>query len=150
MQPQNSGRPWPLEREGPTSVAQWEGWSEAEVLRCNFSSGGTIFDNRFGLIFCEPTQLCCMSGKDVGGEGLKKLARPSSRKEHSSKVSATFDGEGPQLKKRTFPKVPPTFAELVMDFWLYSVNPVPDSTAHSKSKQCPVRRNVANLQPRNR
>ena len=27
----NHGRPWPCEREGPTSVAQWEGWSEAEV-----------------------------------------------------------------------------------------------------------------------
>ncbi len=24
------GRPWPREREGPTSAAQWEGWSVAE------------------------------------------------------------------------------------------------------------------------
>ena len=58
--------------------------------------------------------------EDVGGEGQKKLARPSSCKVLSMHVSAIFDGEGPQLKKRTFPKVPPTFAELVMDFWLYS------------------------------
>ena len=29
------GRPWPREREGPTSVAQWEGWSEAEGFESN-------------------------------------------------------------------------------------------------------------------
>ena len=27
---QTRGRPWPREREGPTSAAQWEGWSGAE------------------------------------------------------------------------------------------------------------------------
>ena len=30
---QNCGRPWPHEREGPASVAQWEGWNEVEVLQ---------------------------------------------------------------------------------------------------------------------
>ena len=29
------GRPWPHEWEGPASVAQWEGWSEAEGFKWN-------------------------------------------------------------------------------------------------------------------
>ncbi|MBO4455891.1 MAG: hypothetical protein J5759_05530 [Bacteroidales bacterium] len=35
---QNCGRPWPHERGGPTSGAQWGGRSEAEVLQNTFSA----------------------------------------------------------------------------------------------------------------
>ncbi len=61
----NSGRPWPLEREGPTSEAQWEGWSEAKVCGSIFRAAETEPDETEMLLFV-PSSAMVKSGLGPG------------------------------------------------------------------------------------